>query len=41
MTKRRAVLSGRVVAEQKPFFITLGGPKVHDLLCQKTFPRKS
>jgi hypothetical protein len=22
------VLSGRVVAEQKPFFITLGGPKV-------------
>jgi hypothetical protein len=27
MTKGRAVLRGTVVAEQKPFFITLGGPK--------------
>ncbi len=24
------MLPGRVVAEQKPFFITLGGPKAHD-----------
>jgi hypothetical protein len=27
MTKKRPVLPGRVVAERKPFFITLGGPK--------------
>jgi hypothetical protein len=27
MTKGRSVLPGRVVAEQKPFFITLVGPK--------------
>ena len=27
MTKGRAVPLGRVVAEQKPFFIALGGPK--------------
>jgi hypothetical protein len=26
MTKGRAVLPGRVVAGQEPFFITLGGP---------------
>jgi hypothetical protein len=30
MTKGRAVLPGRVVAEQEPFFITLGGPLAHD-----------
>jgi hypothetical protein len=30
MTKGRAALPGRVVAEQKPFFIALGGPKAHD-----------
>jgi hypothetical protein len=29
MTKGRPVLPGKVVAEQKPFFITLGGPKAH------------
>jgi hypothetical protein len=29
MTKGRAVLRGTVVAEQKPFFITLGGPLAH------------
>jgi hypothetical protein len=27
MTKGKAVLRGTVVAEQKPFFITLGGPR--------------
>jgi len=37
MTKGRAVLPGRVVAEQEPFFITLGGPQAHDSL-SKTFP---
>ena len=30
MTKGRAVLPLSVVAEQKLFFITLGGPKAHD-----------
>jgi hypothetical protein len=30
MTKGRAVLPGRVVAGQKPFFISLGGPQAHD-----------
>jgi hypothetical protein len=30
MTKGRAALPGIVVAEQDPFFITLGGPKAHD-----------
>jgi hypothetical protein len=30
MTKGRAALPGRVVAEQTPFFIALGGPKAHD-----------
>jgi hypothetical protein len=30
MTKGRAVLPGTVVAGQKPFFITLGGPKAYD-----------
>jgi len=29
MTKGRAVLPSTVVAEQEPFFITLGGPKAH------------
>jgi hypothetical protein len=32
MTKGRAVLPGRVVAEREPFFITLGGLKAHDFL---------
>jgi hypothetical protein len=32
MTKGRAALRGTVVAEQEPFFITLGGPKAHDFL---------
>jgi hypothetical protein len=31
MTKERAVLPGRVVAEQGPFFIALVGPQAHDL----------
>jgi len=35
MTKGRAVLPGRVVAEQEPFFITLGGPKAHDPSVEK------
>jgi hypothetical protein len=26
MTKGRAVLGGTIVAEQEPFFLTLGGP---------------
>jgi hypothetical protein len=30
MTKGRAVLPGRVVAEEKRFFISLGGPNAHD-----------
>jgi hypothetical protein len=30
MTKGKAVLPERVVAEQEPFFITLGGPQAHD-----------
>ena len=30
MTKGRAALPATVVAEQDPFFITLGGPKAHD-----------
>jgi hypothetical protein len=30
MTKGRAVLPGRVVAEQKPFLIILGGPQAPD-----------
>jgi hypothetical protein len=40
MTKGRAALPGRVVAEQEPFFITLGGPKAHDNSVEKTFPRR-
>jgi hypothetical protein len=31
MTKGRAVLRGRVAAEQEPFFIASGGPEAHDL----------
>ena len=30
MTKGRAALPLSVVAEQNPFFITLGGPKAHN-----------
>jgi hypothetical protein len=30
MTKGRAVLPERVIAEREPFFIALGGPKAHD-----------
>jgi hypothetical protein len=30
MTKGRVVPPWTVVAEQEPFFITLGGPKAHD-----------
>jgi hypothetical protein len=30
MTKGRAVLPGRIVDEQKPLFITLGGTKAND-----------
>jgi hypothetical protein len=30
MTKGRAALPATVVAEQDPFFITLGGPTAHD-----------
>jgi hypothetical protein len=30
MTKGRAVLPGKVVAEQEPFFITLSAPQAHD-----------
>jgi hypothetical protein len=30
MTKGRVALPERVVAEEKPFFITLVGPKAHD-----------
>jgi hypothetical protein len=29
MTRGEMALPGRVVAEQEPFFITLGGPKAH------------
>jgi hypothetical protein len=29
-----------VVAEQKLFFIALGGPKAHDFSGRKTFPGK-
>ena len=35
MTRWRAVLPERVVAEQKPFFVTLGGPKAHDSSVEK------
>ena len=37
MTKGRAVLPSTVVAEQEPFFITLGGPKAHDSSVEKHF----
>jgi hypothetical protein len=37
MTKGRGTLPGRVVAEQEPFFITLGGPKDHDSSVEKHF----
>ena len=37
MTKGRAVLPSTVVAEQEPFFITLGGPKGHDSSVEKHF----
>ena len=40
MTKGRAALPLSVVAEQKLFFITLGGPKAHDFSGRKTFPGK-
>src|ERR1700733_12668068 len=40
MTKGRAALPASVVAEQKVFFITLGGPKAHDSSGRKTFPGK-
>jgi hypothetical protein len=40
MTKGRVELPRRVVAGQRAFFITLGGPKAHWLLCRKTFPGK-
>ena len=37
MTKGRVVLPGRVVAEQKLFFITLGGLTAHDSSVEKHF----
>jgi hypothetical protein len=37
MTKGRAALPGRLVAEQEPFFITLGGPKARDSSVEKHF----
>jgi hypothetical protein len=40
MTKGKAALPWRAVAEQKPFFITLGGPLAHNTLCRNTCPRK-
>jgi len=40
MTKGRAALPGTVVAEQEPFFITLGGPKAHDSLRPGPSPRR-
>ena len=40
MTKGRAALPATVVAEQDPFFITLGGPSAHDFSGRKTFPGK-
>ena len=40
MTKGRAALPLSVVAEQKLFFITLGGPKAHDFSGRKSFPGK-
>jgi hypothetical protein len=40
MTKGRAALPLSVVAEQKLFFITLGGPKAHDFSGRKAFPGK-
>jgi hypothetical protein len=41
MTKGRAVLIARVVAEQEPFFITLGGRKAHRRFWVKYFSLKS
>ncbi len=37
MTKGRVVPPSTVVAEQEPFFITLGGPKAHDSSGEKHF----
>ena len=41
MTKGRAALPGRLVAEQEPFFITLGGPKAHDSSVEKHLQEKT
>src|SRR5580698_2021489 len=38
--KGEGALPATVVAEQDPFFITLGGPKAHDSSGRKTFPGK-
>jgi hypothetical protein len=40
MTKGRAALPLSGVAEQNPFFITLGAAKAHDFSGRKTFPGK-
>jgi hypothetical protein len=41
MTKGRAVPPSTVVAEQEPFFITLGGPKAHDSSVEKHFQERT
>jgi len=40
MTKGRAVLPG-TVAQQDPFFITLGGPQAHDSSVENYFHERS
>jgi hypothetical protein len=40
MTKGRAVLPARLVAEQEPGFITLGGPKARDSSVEKHFQER-
>ena len=41
MTKGRAVPPSTVVAEQVPFFITLGGPEAHDFFVEKHFQERA
>jgi hypothetical protein len=40
MTKWRVALPSTVVAEQEPFFITLGGLKAHDSSVEKNTPKE-
>jgi hypothetical protein len=41
MTKGRVVPPSTVVAEQEPFFITLGGPNAHDSSVEKHFQERA